>query len=580
MTLGQSPLTPAEEAALTVPGGIASAVTPKTAPAARGQYIENFPFKRLRESPTNPRRIFGNLDELADSIRKHGILEPMLVRPVPGKPDTEVVAGHRRYRAAILAGLTSGPVISREMSDQEALEIQLIENVQREDLHELDEADGYAVLLEKCGYTPATLAAKIGKSKATIHARLKLRALSQHSRDAWLNGDLDASRALLIARVPQALQARALKEILSGGDDEEGVCDGPMSARDAQEWISRRYTLVLAEAKFDPADTTLVPAAGACLDCPKLVGNARDLYPEVRRADVCTDPTCHAAKTSAVWARMVEKAKADGTKVLSADDSKRVFHHGGHLSYQAGYVELDTTCYEDPKQRTYRALVGSRANVTLARDPHGGIHELVARTTAQSLVKSARSSSSPAAAKIDDRAKKARELQRVRAEAGRRTLAALGAAATKPTRELLRVIVRGLIRESWEDSNRLLAERRGLERASHTTFGGALQKLALELDEIGLVGLAVELAVARDIHSWGGSGGVPILSDACKLLGVDRAFIEKQVTAELRDKKKPKAKPAPVAKAQAPKRTPAVSKQAAKKVAAKKTPKKTAKKAR
>src|SRR5689334_19780351 len=160
----------------------------------------------ITASKTNPRKRFDQaaLDELADSIKRHDVLQPILLRP-NGGPDTyELVAGERRFRAAKAAGLVDIPATVRVLSDAEVLEIQVVENLQRSDLHELEEAEGYEQLL-KCShpngerYTVDEIAAKVGKSRSYVFARLKLCALCPEARKAFYAGELDASRALLIA---------------------------------------------------------------------------------------------------------------------------------------------------------------------------------------------------------------------------------------------------------------------------------------------------------------------------------------------------------------------------------------------
>src|SRR6266849_4032120 len=142
--------------------------------------IQDIPLENIRESKTNPRGYFdqAKLAELAENIRQHGVLQPILVRPLPeGAAGTyELVAGTRRYRASKLAGRESIPASVRELTDAQCLELQLIENLQRADVHELDEARGYAALmhLQPETYTVEVLAEKIGRSEKYVYARLRL----------------------------------------------------------------------------------------------------------------------------------------------------------------------------------------------------------------------------------------------------------------------------------------------------------------------------------------------------------------------------------------------------------------------
>src|SRR5258708_864045 len=180
--------------------------------------IQDIPLGKIRESKTNPRRQFDEikLAELADNIRQHGVLQPVLVRLMPaGEPDAfELVAGARRYRAAKLAGRETIPASIRELTDTECLELQLIENLQRADVHELDEARGYAALiqLQPETYTVETLAEKIGRSEKYVYARLRLTHLVDEVQQAFYAAKLTVAHAFEIARLQPNDQRRALAE--------------------------------------------------------------------------------------------------------------------------------------------------------------------------------------------------------------------------------------------------------------------------------------------------------------------------------------------------------------------------------
>lgn len=189
---------------------------------------------KLKESPTNPRQSFGDLNELAGSIRAVGVLEPLLVRPHDG--GHEVICGHRRLRAAKLAGLKEVPVVIREMTDREALEAQLVENLQRKDMHPLEEAEAYGRLRDEFGYPAERIAERLGRGRATVFASLKLLDLVPAVRKAFLADKLDASGALLIARLKgEKVQVSALEAI--GGPKE----DRPRY-REAMRIINARFS--------------------------------------------------------------------------------------------------------------------------------------------------------------------------------------------------------------------------------------------------------------------------------------------------------------------------------------------------
>jgi ParB family transcriptional regulator, chromosome partitioning protein len=194
---------------------------------------------QLHRSPLNPRRDFGDeeLAELADSIRTKGLLQPIIVRPEASRGGYEIVAGERRWRAAQRAGIHQVSVIVRELSDQEALEVALIENVQRTDLNAIEEATGYNDLTERFGYTQEQLADVIGKSRSHIANTLRLLKLPGAVRSLLADGSLTAGHArALVGRedaealaqriVAQDLNVRAVEALVqSQGKANDGASD-------------------------------------------------------------------------------------------------------------------------------------------------------------------------------------------------------------------------------------------------------------------------------------------------------------------------------------------------------------------
>lgn len=158
------------------------------------------------------------LRELADSIREKGILQPIVVRAIPGGNDSyELIAGERRWRAAQLAQIHEIPVVVKRLNDGEALEVALIENLQRQDLSPVEEADGYRRLMEEFGHTQQELAKVIGKSRSNIANMLRLLALPESIKRLLDDGTLSAghARALLTAREPELLAEEVVKRGLS-----------------------------------------------------------------------------------------------------------------------------------------------------------------------------------------------------------------------------------------------------------------------------------------------------------------------------------------------------------------------------
>ncbi|MGB6131560.1 MAG: ParB/RepB/Spo0J family partition protein [Acidobacteriaceae bacterium] len=271
-----------------------------TAIATQSEY-RNLPILNLTESPANPRRSFDetSLNELAASIRVQGVLSPLLVRPKGHS--YEIVAGARRYRAAQLAGLDSVPVRIVELNDAQALETSIVENLQRRDVHPLDEANGFVALLH-LDYTPEQISAKVGKTAAYVVARVRLAQLAAAVTEAFAKDDIGVGHALLLAKLEREQQEEALaacwqETYVNAGKPKRIL----LPVRHLQQWIEHNILLELAAAPFSKEDAQLVPEAGSCVDCPKRTGHNTLLFAEIgaNQPDSCSDPKCYAAKIDA-----------------------------------------------------------------------------------------------------------------------------------------------------------------------------------------------------------------------------------------------------------------------------------------
>jgi ParB family chromosome partitioning protein len=162
------------------------------------------PIEFVSRSPKNPRRHFDEeeLQDLAGSIRQHGIVQPVVVRTLEGGNRYEIIAGERRWRAAQLAGLVEIPVIIRDVDDRTALELAIVENVQRADLNPLEEALGYDQLIAEHGYTQNDLGEIIGKSRSHVANSLRLLKLPEPVRDMLAEGSLSAGHARALVSTP------------------------------------------------------------------------------------------------------------------------------------------------------------------------------------------------------------------------------------------------------------------------------------------------------------------------------------------------------------------------------------------
>ncbi len=213
-------------------GGGLSVLIPEAPPAG----IRSVPADRLAPGRFQPRRRFDEeaLNALARSVREHGILQPLLVRPAADSPDRyEIVAGERRWLAASRAGLEDVPVVVRELDDRAAMEAALAENIQRNALTPIEEAEGYRRLLEEFGCTQRRLSTVVGRSRPHIANMLRLLTLPEPVRNLVDNGSLSAghARALLAAADPAVLAERVVAEGMSVRQVERLAQDRPAPRR-------------------------------------------------------------------------------------------------------------------------------------------------------------------------------------------------------------------------------------------------------------------------------------------------------------------------------------------------------------
>ena len=273
-------------------------------------YIQLSKLKALKIN----RRIGGfneaKLKNLAESIQSTGVLNPLIVRPSADKAapegELQVICGERRLRAAEIAGIDTVPVLIREAPDVEVLKIHAIENLQRDDLHPLDEADYLHRLIEMADYSVGDLAVDIGKSETYIYQRIQLLHLTDALRELYLAGAFSSSGAMLLCRLTKEIQGKLLKNL-----------KGHVATDQIRQMIQLNVNQDISHVGFDPKNKDLVKKAGACTDCPKFADNSPYLFEDLRRkgeAMLCMDPTCLKKKIEAEFARQVkgfEKSKTD-----------------------------------------------------------------------------------------------------------------------------------------------------------------------------------------------------------------------------------------------------------------------------
>jgi ParB family transcriptional regulator, chromosome partitioning protein len=214
----------------------------ETAAIERTRSQKRVPIEFLRPNPRNPRRLFAEaeLDELAASIRERGIIQPILVRTARSGPDNyEIIAGERRWRAAQRAGAHDVPIVLLEVSDREALELAIVENVQRTDLNPLEEAMGYQALTDEFGHNQDEIAKIVGKSRSHVANTLRLLKLPDAVKIYLSEGKISAghARALLGQKDPEAMARQIVADSLNVRQVEAMVQD--LAAKAGRE-VKRR----------------------------------------------------------------------------------------------------------------------------------------------------------------------------------------------------------------------------------------------------------------------------------------------------------------------------------------------------
>ncbi len=241
------------------------------------------PIEDIDPNPNQPRQTLGDLAELTASIREKGVLEPLLVRHVGGR--YQIIAGERRYRAALEVGISELPCVIRDSSDAETMEIALIENLQRKDLTPFEEADGLKTLVDKYDYTHEDMAEKLGKSRSTITESLSLAAMPEHVRQLCRLADIQSKSLLLqIVRQGDSEKMTALVERLrrDGGATREAArrLTGP---REAKRGRPKHFVF-----KMQPkggAFTLALQFKRAHVERDEIIRTLEDIIESLRRAD-------------------------------------------------------------------------------------------------------------------------------------------------------------------------------------------------------------------------------------------------------------------------------------------------------
>lgn len=507
----------------------------------------DLPIDWLVESPTNPRQIFDDdgLRELAASIRANGVLQPLLVRP-RAERRFEIVFGARRYRGAAMAEKETVPVCIREMTDAQVLEAQLVENLQRRDVHPLDEAHGYARLLalDEPKYSIELIAAKCGKHPGYVLSRLRLTELAPAVVEAFSKDEIGLGHALLLAKLQPAAQQEALpacwQESYANGSKSKRIL---LPVRHLREWIERNILLELATAPFSKEDARLVPEAGSCLECPKRTGHNTLLFEGIgAQHDSCTDPACYASKVDA----HVKLAVAVKPKLVQISTAYGKPAEGSPVVPRSQYVEIRR---EKPKNKyqqdapEYKTCKYTTEAIVADGSEKGEIRKVCANPDCpvHHPKKQRRQAEADAAMKAEE--EKRRREEATAQATGLRVLAAIGEAV--PVRLMKRDLLFVAERlANLLDENRLaiLARQHGIRQKRDD--GGAAKAFAAFLRRAAesTLGRAVVESVILLAASRGNA--TQVLRDAATAYKVDTDAIAAKIRQEFaaRDKAKSEKK--------------------------------------
>lgn len=506
-------------------------MTTAAAIANETETVVLLPVDKCHRSPSQPRRRGPDklTEDFVSSIREKGVLQPIVAR-VRKAGGWEIVFGHRRHEGSVIAERATIPAIVRELSDDDVFEAQLIENVHREDMHPLDEADGFKRMIEKSHRTVQQVADRIGRPIAYVAQRLKLCELGPAVRTALDKGEITLGVAVVLARVPSSLQAEALKLLWRG-----------IGAAEAKSRLEETYLMRLDQAPFDVASVTLVSKAGACTVCPKRTGQQKELFADVKSPDLCTDRVCYRSKLDAVWQIRKVEAKAGGRSVIEGKASKEISQ-----GYSREYRKLDEQDYTVNKK--VGAILGKdHPSISLVRDERSGaIIEVAKRADVEKAIRKIRPETKSGGADNYRAADKRRdEKAKLRVAAGDLAIAKALETKTIGLVNLVRLMSVILIDRAYEDAEQI-ATRRGIEFKK----GKGREALRLHLNKMPdaqVANLGLELAL-MDIAPGKFSPAEAIWGETMKALGVNFAAIEKKVAADAKATKAAKGKKKPAAK--------------------------------
>ena len=309
--------------------------------------IQNLPLGKIKPDPEQPRKTFNEdaLKQLSESIEKHGVLQPITVRQLNGH--YVIVMGERRYRASKLTGKKTIPCIVRAYKDNDVLEVQIIENLQRQDVEPTEEAEAIAYLSDR--YAPTEIAKRLGRTNNFIRQRLKLAGLIDGFKQFVRNGEMTISLGVGVALFEPEEQQMMLETM---GED--------FHSHQINRMI-KDQTYDLEKASFDVNDKKLVPKAGSCVECPFNAANQGNLFGEGKM--VCTKSACFETKKSKSFLNLIEKSKKENILLIpeirqywADDENNQLIISQLEKNGLKVYLLDDVEIIENPIQPTIEAI--------------------------------------------------------------------------------------------------------------------------------------------------------------------------------------------------------------------------------
>jgi ParB family transcriptional regulator, chromosome partitioning protein len=498
------------------------------------------PLAQLQESPTNPRRRFNEraMEELAANLTTQGIVQPLVVRAIEDSK-FEVVAGARRFRAAQLAALKEVPVVVRVLSDAAVRELQLTENLLREDVHPFEEALALQGLLQLEGshYDVASISSRLGKSQSYITTRIHLTQLEPSIAEAFLADQIGVGHALEIAKLPQAKQQHAFdgafRTVWNGGKESRMV----LPVRDFIAWIEQNILLSLDSVPFDKSDATLVPEAGSCAECPKRTGFNTLLFGEMSQRDQCTDAACLNHKVGRFVERQIE-AKPKLVQIATSHGTRS----DGPVLPRNRYVALQLASPAKSKQplSPYQKPCKHMAQAIVVDGNERGHTVKVCAEPTCTVHFADRASKAPNPAQLaKEREQRRKELEKRKLETTvrHRTLAEVLRKVGAPLDRADLALIGNAMLEKVEPLRREALARRhkvvdgSASEVTYPQVQKGLQRLLRQQDESGLSKLIVEIVLLGAVDAVSQDDADVLLSTA-RRHRIDVAKVQKTVEAE------------------------------------------------